>query len=183
VTKVSALGDSITAGSPLWDPETESGDPTSQYEYWASRKHPTLEFRNCGVYGERTDEIANRLERCIDGAEVLIVQGGINDIAQGRSVDVAAENLLRMVRAGKARGLTVAVAELLPWNNGYPGADPEIRRLNELIHELGVPVLSFYVTLEDDERPGRMREDWTDDGDHPSIEGYRRLGELAFRLP
>ena len=59
--------------------------------------------------------------------------------------------------------------------------------LNELIHELArsenVPVLPFYATLEDDERPGRMRDEWTDDGDHPSIEGYRRLGELAFRLP
>ncbi len=187
MTVVAALGDSITAGSPLWDPEAQSGDPTSQYEYWASLKDPTLEFRNCGVYGERTDEIAVRLERCVEGAEVLIVQGGINDIAQGRSVDMAAENLLRMVQAGKARGLRVAVAELLPWNNGYPQADPEIRRLNQLINELGaaenVPVLSFYATLEDDERPGRMREEWTDDGDHPSVEGYRRLGELAFRLP
>jgi lysophospholipase L1-like esterase len=27
-----------------------------------------------------------------------------------------------------------------------------------------------------------MRADWTnEDGDHPSIDGYRRLGELAFR--
>ncbi len=187
MTLVAALGDSITAGSPLWDPAAGSGDPTSQYEYWASLKDPSLEFRNCGVYGERTDEIALRLERCAEGAEVLIVQGGINDIAQGGSIDRAAENLLGMVRAGKARGLRVAVAELLPWNNGYPQADPKIRMLNELIHDLGaaenVPVLPFYETLEDDERPGRMRESWTDDGDHPSIEGYRRLGELAFRLP
>jgi lysophospholipase L1-like esterase len=29
-----------------------------------------------------------------------------------------------------------------------------------------------------------MKDDWTNaDGDHPSIEGYRRLGELAFRFP
>jgi lysophospholipase L1-like esterase len=29
-----------------------------------------------------------------------------------------------------------------------------------------------------------MRPEWTDaDGDHPSVAGYRRLGELAFRLP
>jgi lysophospholipase L1-like esterase len=187
VTLVAALGDSITAGSPLWDPGRRSGDPTSQYEYWASLKDPALEFRNCGVYGERTDQIASRLERCADGAEVLIVQGGINDIAQGWSVDVAAENLRRMVQAGKTHGLSVAVAELLPWNNGYPRADPEIRRLNQLIRDFGaaenVPVLPFYETVEDAERPGRMPERWTDDGDHPSIEGYRRLGELAFRLP
>jgi lysophospholipase L1-like esterase len=44
-------------------------------------------------------------------------------------------------------------------------------------------VLPFYETLDDGGRPGRMPERWTDDGDHPSIEGYRRLGELAFRLP
>ena len=187
MTLVLALGDSITAGSPLWDPAAESGDPTSQYEHWAALKDPSLEFRNCGVYGERTDEIAARLESCADGVEVLIVQGGINDIAQSRPVDPAAENLRAMVQAGKERGLRVAIAELLPWNNGYPQADPEIRRLNELIHEVAgsedVPVLPFYATLEDDERLGRMRDEWTDDGDHPSIAGYRRLGELAFRLP
>jgi lysophospholipase L1-like esterase len=28
-----------------------------------------------------------------------------------------------------------------------------------------------------------MRAEWTADGDHPSIDGYRRLGERAFRLP
>jgi lysophospholipase L1-like esterase len=48
---------------------------------------------------------------------------------------------------------------------------------------MGVPVLPFHETLEDRERPGWMREDWTVEGDHPSVEGYRRLGELAFRLP
>jgi hypothetical protein len=28
-----------------------------------------------------------------------------------------------------------------------------------------------------------MPDEWTDDGNHPSVEGHRRLGELAFRLP
>jgi lysophospholipase L1-like esterase len=48
---------------------------------------------------------------------------------------------------------------------------------------MGVPVLPFHATLEDPELPGRMRADLTVEGDHPSAEGYRRLGELAFRLP
>jgi lysophospholipase L1-like esterase len=25
-----------------------------------------------------------------------------------------------------------------------------------------------------------MKEEWTSDGDHPSVEGYRLLGEQAF---
>ncbi len=139
------------------------------------------------MFGERTDEIARRLLACQKGAGVLVVQGGINDIAQGRPVAEAARNLRTMIARGKSLGLRVEVAELIPWNNGYPGADPKIRRLNVLIHELAraehVRVLPFYRTLEDPKRPGRMKEAWTADGNHPSVEGYRRLGELAFRLP
>jgi lysophospholipase L1-like esterase len=193
-TLVATLGDSITAGSPGYDPDPRmretlgfGSDEKSQWQYWAQRAHPELRFRNCGVYGERTDEIAARLDECAKGAEVLIVQGGINDIAQGRPVEPAAEFLAKMVERGKRLGLRVAITELLPWNNGYPEADPKIRRLNELIRaigsEEGVPVLPFYEVLEDPARPGRMREEWTSDGDHPSVEGYRLLGEQAFRLP
>ncbi len=193
-TLVATLGDSITAGSPGFDPDPRQrealgfgADERSQWQYWAQQAHPGLRFRNCGVYGQRTDEIAQRLDDCAKGAQVLIVQGGINDIAQGRPVGTAAENLRKMVERGRALGLRVAIAELLPWNNGYPQADPEIRRLNGLIHGIGkdeaVPVLPFYGTLEDPARPGRMKEEWTSDGDHPSVEGYRLLGEKAFRLP
>jgi lysophospholipase L1-like esterase len=118
---------------------------------------------------------------------VLVVQGGINDIAQGRSVAAAAENLRTMVRRGKELGLRVLLADLLPWNGGWPDAEPKIRKLNDLISAIAraedVSLLSFHDTLEDPDRPGRMREEWTSDGAHPSVEGYRRLGELAFRLP
>ena len=191
---VAALGDSIMAGSPYYDPDPQQrkllgfgSDEKSQWEYWAAKKDPRLEFRNCGVYGQPTDEIARRLERCAKGADVLIVQGGISDITQGRSVESAAANLRRMVRRGKVLGLRVALADLLPWNNGYPAADPKIRRLNELIYAIGreesVRVLRFRATLEDPTHPGHMREELTADGDYPSIEGYRLLGERAFALP
>jgi hypothetical protein len=72
----------------------------------------------------------------VRGADVLVVQGGINDIAQGVAVEKAAEGLRAMVRRGKELGLRVALADVLPWNNGWPGAEPEIRRLNALIGAL-----------------------------------------------
>jgi lysophospholipase L1-like esterase len=192
--QIAALGDSITAGSPLWDPDPEvrsrigaASNERSQWEWWAARANPGLDFANCGVYGERAEEIERRLEACTAGADGLVVQGGINDVAQGRPVEEAAAALRRMVRRGRELGLAVALADVLPWNNGWPGAEPAIRRLNGLVHAIGrgegVPVLPFHATLEDPARPGRMRPEWTDDGDHPSVEGYRRLGELAFRLP
>ena len=191
---VAALGDSITAGSPGWDPDpavrariSPAPDPESQYEHWAALGDPRLEFRNCGVYGQRTDEIAHRLDESVAGADALVVQGGINDIAQRRPVERAAGNLRAMVRRGLELGLRVAIADVLPWNNGWPEGETPIRRLNELVavlaREEGVAVLAFHDTLEDPDRPGRMREAWTSDGDHPSVEGYRRLGERAFRAP
>jgi len=195
---VAALGDSITAGSPLWDP-----DPTvraqisastgmrpevrSQWEYWFERTDPRKRrVRNCGVFGERTDEIARRLERCAAGAAALVVQGGINDIAQGRSVAAAGRDLERMVQTGKAGGRQVALVEVLPWNNGYPGAAPRIVELNGVIRTIGkrqdVPVFGWYGALEDPAARGRMRAEETIDGDHPSVAGYERLARLV-KLP
>jgi len=185
---VAALGDSITAGSPLWDPDPALRaslgsriDARSQYEFWAKRRLRGVRFRNCGVFGERTDQIAARLEDCARSAEVLIVQGGINDIAQMRRVKTAARNLRGMVQRGKELGLRVAIAEVLPWNNGYPRAAPRIIRLNRAIAGIGreerIPVFPWYRALEDPAAKGRMRADLTDDGDHPSVAGYRRLSE------
>jgi lysophospholipase L1-like esterase len=181
---VACLGDSITEGSPHWDSRARAGDPEGQWEHWAGLLHPELELRNFGIWGERTDEIAARFDDAVAGADVLIVQGGINDIAQGRSFEAAALNLGALVRRGVALGLPVAVCDVLPWNNGWPAKEPEIRALNERIRGFGVPLLPFHDTLEDPAQPGRMKAEWThDDGDHPSVAGYRRLGELAFRLP
>ena len=199
-TLVAALGDSITAGTPLWaaDEATREQigpalDERSQYEYWAAKADPSLEFRNCGVNGERTDQIAPRLDACVGdvggpgGADALIVQGGINDIAQGRPVEDAADDLRAMVERGKELGLAVAIVELLPWNNGHPDADPEIEELNRLIGRIGadedVPVMPWHEALEDPEEPGTMRADLTIEGDHPSVAGYRILGTKAFVAP
>jgi len=191
---VAALGDSITAGTPYWDPNPEIRatiggelDERHQWGYWAEHANPGIRVRNHGVNGERTDQIAARLDEARAGADVLIVQGGINDIAQGRSIGPALANLRSMVARGRAAGLPVAIVNLLPWNNGFPAKDPLIRELNAGIAAFaaaeGLPLLDFFSTLEDPDRPGTMRDAWTSEGDHPSLEGYRRLGELAFRLP
>jgi len=189
-TVVAALGDSITAGSPLWDPDEAvlaqigpAADPASQYEYWAERRTPDAQFRNCGAPGERTDEIAARLDGCAEGADVLIVQGGINDIGQMRPVEEVARNLRGMVTRGKQLELRVGIVEVLPWNNGGEAAEPLIRRLNRLIADIGadedVPVFPWYGRLEDPDAPGRMKAEWTIDGNHPSVEGYRRLADVV----
>ena len=190
---VAVAGDSISAGSPLWDPDPAvrariaRPDERSSWQWWASHADPRLEFRTTAVYGERTDEIARRLDLVLADAEVLVVQGGINDIVQQRPVEEAAANLEAMLDRGRAAGLAIAVSDVLPWNNGDEPAADAIGRLNALIDELatrsGATLLPFHDTLVDRDDPNRMRDGLTDYGDHPSIEGHRLLGERAFRLP
>ncbi|HET8752537.1 MAG TPA: GDSL-type esterase/lipase family protein [Gaiellaceae bacterium] len=190
---VAVAGDSISAGSPLWDPDPAvrariaAPDERSQWQWWAACADPGLEFRTTAVYGERTDEIGRRLELVLPGADVLVVQGGINDVVQGRPVEEAARDIEAMVARGRAAGVAVAVTDVLPWNNGDERAAAGIERLNGLIRQLaataGATLLPFHDTLADPADPHRMRAGLTDDGAHPSIEGHRLLGEQAFRLP
>jgi len=190
---VAVAGDSISAGSPLWDPDPDvraqipAPDERSQWQWWASRADDRLDFRTTAVYGERTDQIARRLDLVLADADVLVVQGGINDVVQRRPVQEAARNLEAMLGRGRAAGLALAVTDVLPWNNADARATEGIARLNELIGETaarrGAILLPFHDTLADPADPRRMGAGLTDDGDHPSIEGHRLLGERAFRLP
>jgi lysophospholipase L1-like esterase len=190
---VAVAGDSISAGSPLWDPDPvvrrriPAPDERSQWQWWAAQADPRLEFRTTAVYGERTDQIARRLDLVLSGADVLVVQGGINDVVQRRPVEEAGRDLEAMLERGRAGGLALAVTDVLPWNNGDERAADGIRRLNALIAEVaanaGATLLPFHDALADPTDPTRMRDGLTDDGDHPSVEGHRLLGERAFRLP
>jgi lysophospholipase L1-like esterase len=190
---VAVAGDSISAGSPLWDPDPAvrariaTPDERSQWQWWAARADARLEFRTTAVYAERTDEIARRLDLVLPGADVLVVQGGINDVVQRRSIEEAAQNLEMMLARGRAAGLALAVTDVLPWNNGDKRTAADIGRLNARIRDIaattGVSLLPFHDTLADPADPTRMRLGLTDDGDHPSIEGHRLLGERAFELP
>src|SRR3954466_4083794 len=185
---VAVAGDSISAGSPLWDPDPTvrtripAPDERSQWQWWAAQADARLEFRTTAVYGERTGQIARRLDLVLAGADVLVVQGGINDVVQRRPVEEAAGNIEAMLERGHAAGLAIAVTDVLPWNNGDERTAADIERLNALIRQLGAMPLPFHDPLADPAEPSLMRHGLTDDGDHPSIEGHRLLGEQAFRL-
>jgi lysophospholipase L1-like esterase len=191
---IAAVGDSITAGYPGYDPDPTlrgrihaGANPKSQWEYWAQRRHPALRIRNCGGFGEDTSRIAQDFDQCTMGVDGVVIQGGINDIALGLPVEATAANLQGMVRSAKELNLDVAIANLLPLNVGNGRADGAIADLNQRIRRIAqeehVTLLPFHDALQDPAAPGRMKPKWTADGEHPSVEGYRRLGELAFRPP
>ena len=199
---VATLGDSITAGWPRWDPDPKwrawlkrnwhrQMTRRSQYEYWADRLEPRLRFRNCGVPGERTDEIALRLDGCARGADVLLIQGGTNDLLQAykgelphsplEQVGVAAANLREMVGSARRAGVRrVLLADVLPIEKTTRAQAAKVRRLNRAIRAIGrskgVRIVPFFRTLSDHGNPGRFAPGDNADKVHPSVTGYRRLG-------
>ena len=93
--RIVAMGDSTTAGTPAFAspvemPPAGKGDPTSQYTYWLMQSHPEWEVLNRGVNGERSDQIRARFERDVVAARpvLVVVIAGVNDVYQGRPVDV-----------------------------------------------------------------------------------------------
>ena len=180
---VAVVGDSISAGSPLWDPDPAvrasiaRPDERSQWQWWAAQRDPTLDFRTRAVHGRRTDEIAAFVDDVSAGADVLVVQGGVNDVAQRRPVEDAARNLAVMVERGRRLGLAVALADVLPWPAGDDRAAGDIARLNTMIDEIpGATRLRFHDVI------APLHGSWSDDGGHPSVEGHRLLGEEAARV-
>ena len=189
---VVGVGDSITAGSPGWDPDPvlrealNAHDPESQWEHWAEVElGDDYDVRNCGVPGDRTDEIAARLDACLTDADVAVLQGGVNDLSQGRPPAFAARNIRAMVRRVRARGVSLLVTNLLPVNRRRDILVPKVARLNGLIRELAraedAALIDFFGLLEDPAGSDRMPAPLTADGLHPSVEGYRRLGRAVAR--
>jgi lysophospholipase L1-like esterase len=192
---VATLGDSITAGAPRWSPNPqlraviasrEELTRESQWQYWAgAATDGAFRFRNCGVEGDRTDEIEARFAGCTTGADVVVIQGGTNDLAQHRTPAEAAANIRDMVRRAQQAGLRALVTTIPPVNSRYPTYAEPVRRLNaritSLAREARVRVIDFFGQLEDPRRPDQMPARWTADGIHPTVEGYARLGRAAAR--
>ena len=54
---------------------------------------------------------AGEVDAVFVGADMLVVQGGINDIVQGQPVEPAALHIAAILERGRAAGLALAVAE------------------------------------------------------------------------
>jgi lysophospholipase L1-like esterase len=161
--------------------ELDAHDPESQWEHWAEVElGDEYDVRNCGVPGDRTDEIAVRMDACVDGADVVVLQGGINDLVQGFTPQRAIRNLREMIRRVRKADASVFVANVLPVNRRRALLVDEIARMNEMVRELtreeNVELIDFFDVLEGPAGPSRLPERWTADGVHPSVDGYRRLG-------
>ena len=187
-TRIVALGDSTTAGTPgfqsaLEVPPSGRGDETSQYAYWLMRAHPDWEVLNRGVNGERSDEIAARLARDVIGLSpaAVVIIAGVNDIYQGRAVEHVTAQLRTMYDRAAHAGIRVVAGSIVPYNTATAVQNERMHTINAWIQRQvhADPAVAFVDTRAAVAAAGntdRLAE--SPDGLHPSPRGYRLMAEV-----
>jgi lysophospholipase L1-like esterase len=185
---VVCLGDSTTAGTPLFKspveaPPSGQGDERSQFAYWLRRKHPEWRVLNCGVNGERSDEIAERFDRDVlaNAPDVVVIIAGVNDVYQGRSVEHVTSHLKSMYARARTADIPVVAGTIVAYNTATPEQNQKMRDINRWIADQ--PGLDGNVAWADTRSSTASTTDpdklaGSPDGLHPDVDGYRRMAEV-----
>jgi lysophospholipase L1-like esterase len=185
-----ALGDSTTAGTPLFASPLEAppdgrGDEKSQYAYWLMRARPEWRVLNRGVNGERADEIRERFSRDVEAStpSVVIILAGVNDAYQGRPPEETEADLLWMYRRAKALGIVPVAATVLPFSRATEEQSRRLETLNAWIRATAkaeaIPFCDTARAAADPKDPRRLKG--SPDGLHPDVAGYRAVGEALAK--
>ena len=163
MTRIVALGDSTTAGtpaflSPLESPPNGRGDETSQFAYWLMRARPDWEVLNRGVNGERSDQIAARFARdVIDAAPAaVVIIAGVNDVYQGLPASRVTAHLRTMYDRAAHAGIRVVAGTIVPYNTATADANARMREINGWIRDQrrSEPPVAFADTRAAVAKPG-----------------------------
>ena len=186
-TRIVALGDSTTAGtpgfqSPLEVPPNGRGDETSQYAHWLIKTHPEWEVLNRGVNGERSDQIAARFARDVIGLSpaAVVIIAGVNDVYQGRAADHVTGHLRKMYDRAAHAGIRVVAGTIVPYNTATADQNERMHRINAWIRQQvqADPAVGFVdtrVAVAAAGNPDRLPD--SPDGLHPSPNGYRLMAD------
>jgi lysophospholipase L1-like esterase len=183
-----ALGDSTTAGTPLFKspieaPPDGTGDERSQYAHWLMRARPGWRVLNRGVNGERTDQIAARFDRDVTAhtPAAVVILAGVNDVYQGRAAETVIANLRAMYDRAAGADIPVVAASIVPYNTATPEQNARMHEINAWIAAEAArdPRITFADTRRAASAPDDIdRLAGSPDGLHPDIDGYRRMAEV-----
>lgn len=181
------LGDSTTAGTPLFKSPVEAppdgeGDERSQFAYWLRQAHPDWQVLNRGVNGERSDEIARRFDRDVlaHAPAVVVIIAGVNDVYQGRPAAQVIDELRAMYDRAARASLPIVAGTIVPYNTATADQNARMREINtwiaaEATRRAGLTCVDTRAATASATDPDRLAA--SPDDLHPDIEGYRRMAE------
>ncbi|HYN10180.1 MAG TPA: membrane dipeptidase [Vicinamibacterales bacterium] len=185
-----ALGDSTTAGTPLYKspieaPPAGSGNDQSQFAYWLMQWQPGWSVLNRGVNGERSDQIAARFDRDVlaHRPAAVIIIAGVNDVYQGRPVDHVLTHLRDMYDRAAAASIPVIAGSIVPYNTATAEQNRKMHEINAWI--ANQPSRDRNIIAVDTRKSVAAAGDadrlaGTPDGLHPDITGYKSMADALL---
>ena len=186
-TRIVAMGDSTTAGTPAFKspreaPPKGSGDETSQYAYWLMKAHPEWEVVNQGVNAQRSDVIAARFDQDVIALKpaVVVIIAGVNDVYQGRTAQHVKDQLAAMYKQAHDAGIRVIAGTIIPYNTATADQNARMHEINDWIRTLaradpGVIVVDTRAAVAAPGNPDMLVS--SPDGLHPDAAGYRKMAD------
>jgi len=179
---VLAVGDSVTLG----DADPDRGYPGSRaWPALLTDRHPRAfgALVNAGVQGNWTAQMRRRLPGLLQvhRPDIVVLQGGTNDVRRRGSRAVASVNLEAMVGQIRSAGAEPVLVTIVPQQ--FPGGRTNATRVNSMnvvikavAARTGTPLVDAYPALAT--ARGAWRAGLTIDGIHPSRPGAVILADL-----
>ncbi len=167
-TRVVFMGDSIT-------------------DFWRLNEYFTgKDYINRGISGQVTGEMLGRMKADVLDLHprVMIVMGGINDIARGTPTRTIQNNLAMMADLCRANNIIPVFASLLPIGEARRTERPpsEIAQVNKWMQEFclrnNYVYADYFTPLS---QGGMLDPQLSDDALHPNAKGYRLMAPVAAK--
>jgi lysophospholipase L1-like esterase len=188
VKRIVALGDSTTAGTPLFlspleAPPEGRGDARSQFAYWLMRARPDWLVLNRGINGERSDQIAARFDRDViaERPDAVVIIAGVNDVYQGRAAAEVTRVLRDLYDLAARASIPVVAGSIVPYNTATAAANAAMREINQWIQSeaarrANVSFADTRTATAAADDPDRLAA--SPDGLHPDVDGYRKMADV-----
>ncbi|HZK85314.1 MAG TPA: GDSL-type esterase/lipase family protein [Desulfosporosinus sp.] len=173
--KIVTMGDSTTQGYPFTTQE-------SWVEYLAQGLK--CQVINQGVCGDFTSGMSERFQRdVLDHAPShAIILGGANDAYEKINLESVCSNFITMVGLCKEHDISPILG--LPTPSLLPEEEQLLTKYRRWIksytNEKGILLIDFYSAFSNRISAGQRYQLFVDEV-HPSIEGYKLMGEVAIQ--
>ena len=149
-------------------------------------------FEGRGISGQSSYQMLSRFREDVLNLnpKIVLINAGTNDIAENTheyNEDITFGNIISMVELARVNNIEVVLSSILPadkfyWNENVKDIPEKIISLNSRIQkyaeENGIPFLDYHSQMIGNDFA--MKDGFSLDGVHPTIEGYKVMEEIAY---
>lgn len=157
------------------------GDSITEWAPWADIFRD-VSMVNRGLAGDTTAGMLRRIDTTLNvNPKLICFMAGINDLAQGYSVDQAFTNYVEIVDTWLKQGIKVVVQSTLFVGESLQGLNTQVEELNSLLksycHENRVQFLDVNEVLAPN---GVLLDDFSCDDLHLNAKAYQQWSSLLI---